>query len=153
MRNSYCGCVRFGVFSFVVFLLLSGFCASAFAQGGTGTLTGTITDPKGLSVPDAKIVILNTDTGIERSLSTTDAGVYTATFLQPGRYQVTISKEGFQTYVRKDLLLQVGQTLSIDVGLTVGTSVSEITVTGEAPLIEPERTEVSQTVSETLAGG
>ena len=89
MRNSYCGCVRFGVFSFVVFLLLSGFCASAFAQGGTGTLTGTITDPKGLTVPDAKVVILNTETGIERSLSTTDAGVYTATFLQPGRYQVT----------------------------------------------------------------
>src|SRR6267154_1305526 len=149
MRNSSNTCARYGVVGLAILLLLSGFSAAAFAQGGTSTVTGTVMDPKGLSVPQAKIVVLNTETGIERPLSTTDAGVYTATFLQPGHYQVTISKEGFQTYVRKNLLLQVGQTLNIDAQMVVGTEVSEITVTGEAPLIESYRTESSQTVSQT----
>ena len=146
--------VRIGVFSLAILLLVGGFSAAAFAQGGVGTITGTVTDPKGLSVPDAKVVILDTDTNIARpDIMTTDSGSYSATFLQPGDYQVTISKDGFQTVVRKDLLLQVGQTLTVDTAMTVGTSVSEITVTGEAPVIEPDRTELSQTVSETLAAG
>jgi hypothetical protein len=145
--------VRFGVFSLAILLSLVGFTAAAFAQGGVGTITGAVTDPKGLSVPQARVVIKNTETSLERPLETTDSGAYTATFLQPGQYELTVSKDGFSTFVRKDLVLQVGQTLTIDVEMTVGTSVSEITVTGEAPLIEPDRSEMSQTVSESFAGG
>jgi hypothetical protein len=151
MRNPSSIFVRFSVFSLAILLLLGGFTAAAFAQGGVGAITGTVTDPKGLTVPQAKVAILNADTNTARpDIMTTDSGSYTATFLQPGHYQITISKDGFQTVVRKDLLLQVGQTLTIDVPLTVGTSVSEITVTGEAPLIEPDKSDFSQTVSETL---
>src|SRR3979490_2489873 len=128
MRNSSNNSLRLGVAGVAILLLLGGFSAAAFAQGGTSTITGTVMDPKGLSVPQAKIVVLNTETGIERPLSTTDAGIYTATFLQPGHYQLTVSKDGFSTFIRKDLLLQVGQTLTIDAGMAVGTSVSEITV-------------------------
>jgi len=153
MRHQTSVFVGIGVASLAILLLLGGFSATAFAQGGTGTITGTVIDPKGLSVPDAKVSVLNTETGIDRSLATTDAGVYTATFLQPGHYQVSVAKDGFSTWVRKDLTLQVGQTLTIDAPLSVGTSVSEVTVTGEAPVIEPDRTELSQTVSETLAAG
>ena len=137
-----------------ILLLLGGFSAAAYAQGGVGTITGTVTDPKGLSVPGAKIVILDTDTNTARpDIMTTDSGSFTATFLQPDHYQITVSKDGFQTVIRKDLIVQVGQTITIDTTMTVGTSVSEITVTGEAPLIEPDRTEFSQDVSETLSGG
>ena len=153
MRNPASTFVRLGVFSVAILVLLGGFTATGFAQGGVGTITGTVTDPKGLSVPQAKVVIKNTDTSLERTLETTDGGAYTATFLQPGHYEVTISKDGFQTFIRKDLVLQVGQTLTIDVPLTVGTSVSEITVTGEAPLIEPDRTESSETVSQEQVQG
>jgi hypothetical protein len=153
MRQQTSVFIRMGVASLAILLIICGLSAPVFAQGGTGTITGTVIDPKGLAVPDAKVSILNTDTGIDRPLATTDAGVYTATFLQPGHYQVTVTKDGFSTWVRKDLLLQVGQTLTIDAPLTVGTAVQQVTVTGEAPLIEPDRTEISQTVSETLAGG
>jgi hypothetical protein len=153
MRQQTSVFIRIGVASLAILLIICGLSAPVFAQGGTGTITGTVIDPKGLAVPDAKVSILNTDTGIDRPLATTDAGVYTATFLQPGHYQVTVSKDGFSTWVRKDLLLQVGQTLTIDAPLTVGTAVQQVTVTGEAPLIEPDRTEMSQGVSETLAGG
>jgi hypothetical protein len=140
--------VRFGRFCAVLALLLATGISIVHAQGGTGTITGIILDPKGLAVPGAKIDILNMDTGIARPpLSTTDSGIYTAPFLQPGKYQVSISKDGFQTYVRKDLVLQVGQALTVDTQLVVGTTVSEITVTGEAPLIEPDRTDMAQNVS------
>ncbi len=154
MRNSSGRSARVGGFCFASLLLLINFSTKAFAQGGVGTITGTVTDPKGLTVAQAKIVIKNTDTGIERPpLETSDSGNYSAAFLQPGHYEVTVDKDGFSPTVRKDLVLQVGQTLTIDVALTVGTSVSEITVTGETPFIEPDRTEVSQTVSEGLAEG
>ena len=142
--------VRLAAFSLAIMFCVVGFSGAAFAQSGTGTITGTVTDPKGLTIPAANVVIKNTDTGIERPIATTDTGSYTATFLQPGHYQITVTKDGFTTVVRRDLNLSVGQTLTVDVGLTLGTSVSEITVTGEAPAIEPDRTEVSQTVSEVL---
>jgi hypothetical protein len=154
MRESSGRSVHVAVFCFSILLVISGFSSRAFAQGGVGTITGTITDPKGLTVAQASVVIKSTDTGIERpAITTSDSGNYSAAFLQPGHYQVTISKDGFSPVVRKDLVLQVGQTLTIDVALTVGTSVAEITVTGEAPVIEPDRTELSQTVSEGLAEG
>ncbi|HVA94917.1 MAG TPA: TonB-dependent receptor [Candidatus Dormibacteraeota bacterium] len=144
---------RIGIAGLGVLILLCGLSSSAFAQGGTGTITGTVTDPRGLTVPQAAVEIMNSDTGIARPLTTTDTGNYTATFLQPGHYQVTISKDGFQTYVRKNLLLQVGQTLTINTKLVVGTTVSQIVVTGEAPLIDTERTDSSQTVSQTQVEG
>jgi hypothetical protein len=154
MRNSCGRSLSIVVSCFVVLLTLSASSIVAFAQGGTGTISGTVTDPKGLAVPSAKVLILNTDTGIARpALETTDSGIYTAPYLQPGHYQVAIRKDGFETYIRKDLVLQVGQTFSIDAQLAVGTPVSEITVTEEAPLIEPERTETSQTVSQTQVQG
>src|ERR1700686_120269 len=115
MRHQTSVFVRFGFVSLAILLLLAGFSASAFAQGGTGTITGTVTDPKGLSVPQAKVVIKNTETGLERPLETTDSGAFTAAFLQPGHYEVSVSKDGFQTLVRKDLVLQVGQTLTVDI--------------------------------------
>jgi hypothetical protein len=154
MRIFSAGSVRFVVTCFAVLLLISRFSTGAFAQGGVGTITGTVTDPKGLTVAQASVVIKNTDTGIERPpILTSDSGNYASAFLQPGHYEVRISKDGFSPIVRKDILLQVGQTLTIDLVLTVGTTVSEITVTGEAPIIEPDRTEVSQTVSQVLAEG
>src|SRR6266403_391944 len=104
MRHQTSVFVGIGVFSLAILLLLGGISATAFAQGGTGTITGTVTDPKGLSVPQAKVAIKSTDTGLERPLETTDSGGYTAAFLQPGHYEVSVSKDGFQTFVRKDLV-------------------------------------------------
>src|ERR1700733_15134810 len=147
-------CVRLGAYCSAFLLLLIACSSTAFAQGGTGTITGTITDPKGLAVPLAEVSILNMDTGIDRPpLSTTDTGLYTAPYLQPGRYQVTVTKDGFQTYTQKELVLHVGETLTINSLLTVGTTAAQITGKGEAPLIEPDRTESSQTVSQNQVAG
>jgi len=68
---------------------------SGLAQLGTGTITGTVTDPGGLVVPGAAVSVRNTDTGIEHPLKTNEAGIYVVPCLQPGYYDVTASKEGF----------------------------------------------------------
>jgi len=118
------------------------------AQSGTGTITGTVTDPSGLVVPGVSVVVRNTGTGIERPLKTNDAGIYTAPFLQPGYYEVRAVREGFASVKRESILLQVGQTVSVDLALSVQAAKEAITVTGEAPLIEPDNTAVSTVISE-----
>src|ERR1022692_1161019 len=121
----------------------------AFSQtAGSGTITGSITDASGAVVPAANVTIHNTDTGIERKTQTSDAGVYTAAFLPPGHYSLEAGKSGFASVLHKDLMLQVGQTLAINVALSVQSTQQEVTVTGAAPVVDTEKTEVSQVISE-----
>jgi len=123
--------------------------SSAPAQTtGAGTITGTITDAQNLAVPGAAVSVRNTDTGSEHPLVTNEAGIYVATFLQPGNYEISASKVGFNKVTRKDLTLQVGQTLTVDLSLPVKSTATEVTVTGEALVVDPEKTEVSQVVSQ-----
>src|ERR1017187_1303780 len=121
----------------------------ARAQGaGSGTISGTVTDPSGSVVPGASVVLRNTGTAIERKTETNDAGIYQAPFMQPGQYEVRASKTGFSTVLHKDLTLQVGQTLSVDFSLTVQTSQQEVTVSSQAEIVDTEKTEQSQVISE-----
>ncbi len=129
--------------------LLIGISSVAFTQlSGSATITGTITDASGAVVPGADVTIRNTDTGIEHRVQTTDAGAYTAPFLQPGHYEVQAGKKGFASVLRKDLVLQVGQTMSINLALAVQAAQQEVTVVGSAPVVDMEKTDVSQVVSE-----
>jgi outer membrane receptor protein involved in Fe transport len=122
---------------------------AAFAQlAGSATITGTVRDPSGSSVPGASVTIHNTDTGIDRKIDTNEAGLYVAPFLPPGPYEVRAAKEGFSAVVRKDLRLQVGQTLTIDFPLTLQTTQAEVTVVGLASVVDTEKTEQSQVISE-----
>jgi hypothetical protein len=121
----------------------------ALSQGaGSGTITGSVTDASGAVVPAANVTIRNTDTGIERKTQTSDAGVYTAAFLPPGHYSLEAGKPGFASVLHKDLMLQVGQTLAINVSLSVQGTQQEVTVTGAAPLVDAEKTENSQVVGD-----
>ncbi len=120
--------------------------AGLFGQAGSGTITGTLTDPSGAVVPGATVVILNTDTGVARSTSTNQAGIYSAAFLQPDDYSVTASKTGFATQERKNLRLAVGNVMTIDFAMVVQTGATTITVADETPIIDTAKTGVSQTV-------
>jgi hypothetical protein len=126
---------------------------NARAQGaGSGTITGSVTDPSGSVVPGASVVLRNIGTGIERKIMTNDAGIYEAPFLQPGQYEIRAGKTGFGTVLHKDLTLQVGQTLSVDFSLSVQTTQQEVTVSSQAEIVDPEKTEQSQVISESAVG-
>ena len=122
--------------------------SAAFAQNiGAGTITGTLTDPAGSVVPGAAVAVHNTNTGATVSLTTNGAGIYVAPFLAPGSYEITASKTGFGTILRKDLTLQVGQTLTVDIALPLQTTTETVTVTGEQSIVDMQKTDMSQVVS------
>jgi hypothetical protein len=121
----------------------------AFGQlAGSGTINGTIVDPSGSVVPGVTVTIHNSETGVDRKTESNDAGLYTAAFLSPGHYDVQAAKAGFSTLLRKELVLQVGQTLTADFALTVETAQTQVTVSAETPVLDPDKTEASQVVSQ-----
>ena len=141
------GCLQVvGVFV----LALIGFLGTAYSQSATGTLTGTVTDPQGAAMAGVNVIVHNNDTGLENTVKTNDTGTYTAPLLQPGSYDVTASQAGFATIQNKGVTVQVGATARIDIPMTVASQQSLVTVTTEVPLIETEKTEQSQNVSESL---
>jgi hypothetical protein len=122
--------------------------SAAWAQtAGSGSITGTVKDAAGALVPGAAVLIHSNDTNSDRTLVTNQDGLYLASFLQPGPYVVTFSKPGFATLVRQDITVQVGQTATIDAQLQVSASAQTVTVTGEAAIVDPDKTDVSQVVS------
>ena len=131
-------------------LLLCSLGVSLLAQTtGSGAITGTITDPSGGVVPAAAIAIKQTATGAERSLATNDAGIFVAQFLQPGAYEITVQKQGFTRTVRTGITLQVGQSLTVNLTLPLQSTTETVTVAGDAAIVDTEKTEMSQVVSQT----
>ena len=148
MRNFH-PVLKIAAFGAIVLSLLLVIPQPALAQlAGSGTITGSATDPSGASVPGAAVIIRNTDTGIERRIETNDAGIYASPFMQPGHYEVRVEKEGFSSVVRRELTLQVGQTLTVNFAMVLKTTQEEITVVGLASVVDTEKTEVSQVISE-----
>ena len=124
--------------------------ASVFAQaaGGVAGISGTVHDPSGSAVPNAKVVISSASQGRVRSITSNAAGEFTAPSLIPGPgYQVTVTATGFSTYDLKDIDLQVGQNLALNINLQVGTSTTQVEVTATATLVDDTKNDVSTVVS------
>jgi Carboxypeptidase regulatory-like domain len=118
-----------------------------FAQStNSGEIRGTVTDPTGAAVPNAKVTVLNVDTGVSIDYSTNAAGLYDTVSILPGRYRVTFSKEGFSTLVRDGITLEVGAPVTVDARLNVGVAQQQVQVEAEAPLVKTETAEQSSTL-------
>ena len=125
--------------------------AAAMAQtAGSGSINGTISDPSSSSIPGAGVLVHNVETGSERALESNDSGIYNAAFLQPGHYDITVTKAGFTKVERKGITVEVGRTLTIDFKMTVQSGTETVTVTSETPLVDTQKTEVSQEVNENM---
>jgi Carboxypeptidase regulatory-like domain len=112
---------------------------SALGQAtNSGDIRGTVTDASGGVIPGAKVTVQNVNTGVTKVLYTNSAGVYDTVSILPGNYTVTISKEGFKTYVRSNLTIQVGSPVTVDGTLDVGATVQTVEVTAQTPLLKTE---------------
>lgn len=130
-------------------LVVSSALLSAGAQtAATGTISGTVTDSTGAIVPGANVVILDTDTGAKRTVTTNNDGTYVSTFLQSGHYEVTIGGGAYARVDRKNIQLTVGASLTVDAALPAASVSSEVVVTTESPLLDTARIEASQTVTQ-----
>src|SRR5204862_3030237 len=124
--------------------------AAAFSQAQitTGTIQGTVTDVNGAVVPAANVEIKNLDTNLAGNLSTDEGGGFVALALSPGKYSVTVSKQGFATAVAESLDLTVGQALNLPVAMKVSGVAERVTITA-TPTVDTIKTESSTTLSET----
>ena len=101
-----------------------------------GAIRGTVTDPQGAVVPEAKVVVRNLETGVETRLATNAAGFYLATELVPGKYLVRIEASGFGPLEIKDIMVGAGTTVTQDAELKVGATTQRIEVSARTQLVE-----------------
>ena len=126
-------------------LLLS---AMAYAQVTTADLVGTIRDTSGGIVPGVTVVLTNEATGVSRTVTTSAAGTYIFTSLQPGRYLLTAEIQGFRKVERTGVELQVNQRAAIDLQLEVGLISETVTIAGQAPLLETQSSVLGTVIEE-----
>ncbi len=124
-----------------------GLAVSALGQSYTATVTGQISDPAGLAVRDARVVIRQLDTGREFVTSTGDRGDYTFPGLAPARYEMRVEAPGFRTYVRRQIVLEVAQETRVNARLEIGAASDGITVTASAGIINTESGQRGQVVT------
>ncbi len=124
--------------------------ALAQSQAAGGAIQGTIVDESGAVMPGVTVTVRNQATGLVRETLSDSTGVYRALLLPVGTYEVTATLTGFATTRHQSLTLTIGETLTVDLSLKVATTVEEITVTAEAPILEASRTHQASTVSEKL---
>jgi len=141
-----------------VVVVLCGTGVNLFAQGTTGTITGTVADQSGSVLPAATVTIRQIETNAQRVLTSTDAGTYKATQLQPGHYTIKVEKPGFKSLNQGGLLLTIDQTLMVDLKLEIGAASESVEVTTAPPVIQTEDSSVgalidSQAIQNTPLNG
>ena len=118
------------------------------AQVDTGAITGVVSDRSGAVVPGVKVQIVQIETNSLTALQTNDAGFYSAPSLRPGRYEVTVTKEGFHPQKSQPFDLRVQDRAEVNFQLEVGATTSEVTVTTTASLLESETSSLGHVVEE-----
>lgn len=131
------------------FPLVLALASGVFAQTQitAGVIQGTVLDEQGGVVPGANVEAKNPDTNFSRTLVTNADGRFVFLQLQPGRYVLTVSKQGFATVIQQNLELTVGQTINLSLNMKVSRLEEKITITA-APTIDTVKTESSATLSE-----
>src|ERR1700675_650524 len=133
--NSFFRAIR--TLALVVFPLALFAGASTFAQTFRGTILGSVTDSSGAAVPGATVTIKNVDTGLVRTVTTSDDGSYAAPELPIGNYSISVEKAGFKLGVVTGIKVEVSSERRADVALQIGQSAQSVEVRGEElPMVE-----------------
>ena len=127
------------------FLLLVSF---GFAQGGRGTINGTIQDPSGALITDAQVSVKNLLTGSVTRVETTSDGHYSVPFLPPSRYEISAVKQGFATETQGGIVLDADRVVSVNFTLKPGSENVKIDVEANATAVDTTTGSVGQTIDE-----
>jgi hypothetical protein len=126
---------------FVIFL------AAAAWGSVAGSISGTVTDPSGSVIPHATVTARELSTGIVHQTQANDNGYYTLPVLPVGRYELNVRAAGFQSYQRKEILLDTDAALTLDASLAVGGETQTVSVTDNALHVETVSTELGEVIS------
>ncbi len=117
--------------------------APAFGQAVNGTLLGTVTDPTGANVTNAKVSAVQAGTAAVRETTTNESGNYTLPDLPPGTYIITVTSSGFKKEVRQNIALLNNTSTRVDIGLSTGSVSETVLVTTAPPLLQTDRADIS----------
>lgn len=138
---------KFCDFSLCMAVLIIAFSTLGVAQT-TGTLSGVVTDQTGAVLAGAQVTVTNIATGVKRAVVTDTGGRFAASQLPPGTYEVAASMTGFESLIRSGVTLAIGQEAHVTLGLNIGSVREQVTVTGEAPIVNTSTSSVSGVVDE-----
>jgi len=127
---------------FTVFML-AGAC---LAQDNTATVAGQVTDASGAGIAGAKVTAHNTQTGLDRSVTTNESANYSLPLLPIGTYEVSATKEGFKHVVETSIVLQVDQHARVDFKLPIGAATDSVQVTSDVPLTQTDSSSVGSVI-------
>jgi hypothetical protein len=130
----YCG--SFCVHLQLALLIGAAASGSASAQSIYGNIRGIVTDPASSAVANAKVMLINQDTGVARSTLSNSVGEYVFSQLIPGAYTLTVEAQGFKKFEGKNAVLETQGQLTVDLQLAIGNVTETVQVVAEAPLIE-----------------
>ncbi|MGH9755979.1 MAG: carboxypeptidase-like regulatory domain-containing protein, partial [Blastocatellia bacterium] len=128
-----------------ILAIIASIAGSALASS-TATITGRVTDSQGGILVGVKVEATNVETNLTSAGATNSEGLYVISNLPPGRYRMTIQKQGFQTIVKPDVVLHVQDVVGINFSMQIGSITQSITVEGGAPLVQTGSAEVSQVI-------
>jgi hypothetical protein len=118
------------------------------AQVSSAILQGVVTDAQAAVLPGVTVTITNVDTGLTRDALSDAAGFFRVTALPPGPYTIQAKLDGFASYSRTGLLLTIGQTVTVDIALTLASLTEAVVVQGSTPIVDTSSNALSTTVNQ-----
>src|SRR3984957_4262320 len=140
---------RLCVFALQVGIIVLALAGGAFAQTTSGLITGTVTDSSGAVIPDAQVELTNQATAVRRQAVTDGSGYYSAPELQPGVYDVSVSKQGFATEKLANVHLEVNQSEALNFKMSVSASTQTIAVNADVTQINTTSATQAEVVGNT----
>src|SRR5262252_6589942 len=135
--------------AFILLTLAASVPAFAQSTAANGTIEGAISDTSGGVLPGVTVTVTNVETGAERSVTTNEKGLYRAPLLPLGKYRVVAELQGFKKFEQTDISLSVGQTVTVNATMAVGTLSETITVSAQdVPAVDLARIDIGHTMSE-----
>ena len=119
---------------------------SSRAQSPDGMVNGMVTDPTGAGIAAAEVLVVNDLTRVQYPAKTDFEGIYVVSNLPPGPYLIQVSKLGFKTIIKPDIVIHVQDALSINFTLPLGAISETVTIQGGAPLVNTESGSVSTVI-------
>jgi hypothetical protein len=117
------------------------------AQEFRSTISGRVTDPSGASIPSAKVIATEVNTGAKAEATTSADGEYTLPFLAPGPYRLSVEVQGFKKYTQSGITIGTNVRVSQDVVLQIGSQAESVTVTADVALLSTASASVGQVIT------
>ncbi len=136
LRSAFC--------AFILFVLIQG--SISFAQIAAD-LKGRVLDPSGAAVANAHVDLTESSTNLRQSTTSSSSGDYLFTHLNPGSYNIVVTASGFRNLNRNGITVIVGQTVSVDLSLSLGGDQQTVTVNSDAPLLQAETSNIQTNIA------